>query len=57
MTTRITGPNGEMIDGAYYPPRWHLTIDRYGLVIASRPATTWETTRWQIRQLVRRLFT
>lgn len=56
MTTRITGPNGETIYGAYYPPRWHLTLGVVGQVIASRPATTWETTRWQIRQLVRRMF-
>lgn len=56
MTTRITGPTGEMLYGVYYPPRVHLTLGEHGEVIASRPASTWETTRWQIRQLVRRLF-
>lgn len=56
MTTRITGPNGETINGIYWPPRYRLTVDEKGLIVAARPATTWETTSWQIRHLVRRLF-
>ena len=55
MTTRITGPNGETIDGVFVPPRMHVTVHADGTVFW-RPATTWETTRWQIRQLARRLF-
>lgn len=55
MTTRITGHNGEMILGVYVPPRMRVTIHDDGTVFW-RPATTWEITRWQIRNLVRRMF-
>lgn len=54
MTTRITGPNGETIGSVYWPPRTHLTLDTDGVVISQRPATTWEITRWQVRELMRR---
>jgi hypothetical protein len=54
--TRVTGPKGETIHDVYYPPRLLLTLGPEGQVISWRPATTFETTRAQIRALVTRLF-